>query len=424
MDVNTNLSALNEFFRLQISDQANQAAAVVQAPALSDAQMRDLLQGLADFNTGFSKTESGFGTTAIALPNIQPTSDMGSLSTADLLLLIRAESRKTTDLLIKNETDDIKAQEESIDVKREETNKQLDKAEQAMKKAESWGKAMKIAGGVLAALSVVATIMTFGAASATIIVAASLLMAVSMVPLPGTDGKTAADLGADGLSDLLQRMGMDEKAADWVAQGIILVLEIAAGIATGGAMSAKAVQGVGAEVATEVAEKVVEEAAEEVVEEAVEQVATEVGEKVAEQVAKEAAEEVFEKSDDVAKEAIDDTIREVGEKADDAIQKPANKLESMEVKAGVNLRKIELAGNVIKAGGDTVASTYDYKAQTANADAKELKATIAYLQGILEADADFVQMLMDISAKLDSGVATMVKNEFQANENRTYQAFS
>lgn len=417
MDVNTNLSALNEFFRLQISDQANQAAAVVQAPALSDAQMRDLLQGLADFNTGFSKTESGFGTTAIALPNIQPTSDMGSLSTADLLLLIRAESRKTTDLLIKNETDDIKAQEESIDVKREETNKQLDKAEQALKKAESWGKAMKIAGGVLAALSVVATIMTFGAASATIIVAASLLMAVSMVPLPGTDGKTAADLGTDGLSDLLQRMGMDEKAADWVAQGIILVLEIAAGIATAGAMSAKAVQGVGAEVAEKVSEEaaeqvakeVAEEAAKKVSEEAAEQVATEGGEKVAEQVAKEAAEEAAE---------------EVFKKSDDAIQKPANKLESMEVKAGVNLRKIELSGNVIKAGGDTVASTYDYKAQTANADAKELKARIAYLQGILEADADFVQMLMDISAKLDSGVATMVKNEFQANENRTYQAFS
>jgi len=474
MDTNTDLTALNAFFRLQINNQVNQAATTANTNQLSDAEMRDVLQDLAAFNTGLLRADPGLGANAVALPDVQPMSDMGSMSTADLLLLIRAESRKTTDLLVKNTTDGIKAQEASIDDKRIETNAKLDEAAKAMEKAERLGKVMKIGGAVLMVVSAVATIATMGAASPLLMVAMGVIIAASTIPVPGTDGQTLADLSADALSDLLQNMGMNEKAADRLALGIVMVVEIvasvgvasaaasAAGASTAANASANAastaaketVEEVGKEVAKEAmetveevgkkvakeaieeaGEKAVKEGADEIVEEAGEMAVKEGADKVVdeagEKAVKEGADKVVEEAGEkVVKEGADEVVEEVGEKAvkqgvgADDPDKAVKDLQKAVTKAGAVGQAIASAGDVAMGGVNIAAAKSEYNAQMANADIQELKATMAYLQGILESDAEFTQMLMDISAQLDGGVANIVNIESRANENRTYEAYS
>ena len=458
MDTNTDLAALNAFFRLQINNQVNQAATTANTNQLSDAEMRDVLQDLAAFNTGLLRADPGLGANAVALPDVQPMSDMGSMSTADLLLLIRAESRKTTDLLVKNTTDGIKAQEASIDDKRIETNAKLDEAAKAMEKAERLGKVMKIGGAVLMVVSAVATIATMGAASPLLMVAMGVIIAASTIPVPGTDGQTLADLSADALSDLLQNMGMNEKAADRLALGIVMVVEIvasvgvasaaasAAGASTAANASANAastaaketVEEVGKEVAKEametveeVGKKVAKEAIEEAGEKAVKEGADEIVEEAGEMAVKEGADKVVEEAGEkVVKEGADEVVEEVGEKAvkegvgADVPDKAEKELQKAVTKAGAVGQATASAGNVAMGGVNIAAAKSEYNAQMANADIQELKATMAYLQGILESDAEFTQMLMDISAQLDGGVANIVNIESRANENRTYQSYS
>jgi len=458
MDTNTDLTALNAFFRLQINNQVNQAATTANTNQLSDAEMRDVLQDLAAFNTGLLRADPGLGANAVALPDVQPMSDMGSMSTADLLLLIRAESRKTTDLLVKNTTDGIKAQEASIDDKRIETNAKLDEAAKAMEKAERLGKVMKIGGAVLMVVSAVATIATMGAASPLLMVAMGVIIAASTIPVPGTDGQTLADLSADALSDLLQNMGMNEKAADRLALGIVMVVEIvasvgvasaaasAAGASTAANASANAastaaketVEEVGKEVAKEametveeVGKKVAKEAIEEAGEKAVKEGADEIVEEAGEMAVKEGADKVVEEAGEkVVKEGADEVVEEVGEKAvkqgvgADDPDKAVKDLQKAVTKAGAVGQAIASAGDVAMGGVNIAAAKSEYNAQMANADIQELKATMAYLQGILESDAEFTQMLMDISAQLDGGVANIVNIESRANENRTYEAYS
>ena len=442
MDTNTDLAALNAFFRLQINNQVNQAATTANTNPLSDAEMRDVLQDLAAFNTGLLRSDPGLGANAVALPDVQPMSDMGSMSTADLLLLIRAESRKTTDLLVKNTTDGIKAQEASIDDKRIETNAKLDEAAKAMEKAERLGQVMKIGGAVLMVVSAAATIATMGAASPLLMAAMGVIIAASTIPVPGTDGQTLADLSADALSDLLQNMGMNEKAADWLALGIVMVVEIVAsmGVASSAAAGAGAsnAANASANAASTAAKETVEEVGKEVAKEAMETV-EEVGKKVAkeaieeagEKAVKEGADEVVEEAGEMAvKEGADEVVEEVGEKAvkegvgADVPDKAVKDLQRAAAKAGAVGQASASAGDVAMGGVNIVAAKSEYDAQMANADIQELKATMAYLQGILESDAEFTQLLMDISAQLDSGVAKIVNLESRANENRTYQSYS
>ena len=426
MDTNTDLAALNAFFRLQINNQVNQAATTANTNQLSDAEMRDVLQDLAAFNTGLLRSDPGLGANAVALPDVQPMSDMGSMSTADLLLLIRAESRKTTDLLVKNTTDGIKAEEASIDDKRIETNAKMDEAAKAMEKAERLGKVMKIGGSVLMVVSAVATIATMGAASPLLMASMGVILAASTIPVPGTDGQTLADLSAAALSDLLQNMGMNEKAADWLALGIVMVVEIVASVgvssAAASAAGASTAANASANAASTAAKETVEEVGKEVAKEAMETV-----EEVGKKVAKEAIEEAGEKA---VKEGADEVVEEAGEKAvkqgvgADDPDKAVRDLQTAVTKAGAAGQAASSAGNVAMAGVDIAAAKSEYDAQKANADIQELKATMAYLQGILESDAEFTQLLMDISAQLDSGVANIVNIESRANENRTYQAYS
>ena len=442
MDTNTDLTALNAFFRLQINNQVNQAATTANTNQLSDAEMRDVLQDLAAFNTGLLRADPGLGANAVALPDVQPMSDMGSMSTADLLLLIRAESRKTTDLLVKNTTDGIKAQEASIDDKRIETNAKLDEAAKAMEKAERLGKVMKIGGAVLMVVSAVATIATMGAASPLLMVAMGVIIAASTIPVPGTDGQTLADLSADALSDLLQNMGMNEKAADRLALGIVMVVEIVASVgvasAAASAAGASTAANASANAASTAAKETVEEVGKEVAKEAMETV-EEVGKKVAKEAIEEAGEKavkegadkvVEEAGEKVVKEGADEVVEEVGEKAvkqgvgADDPDKAVKDLQKAVTKAGAVGQAIASAGDVAMGGVNIAAAKSEYNAQMANADIQELKATMAYLQGILESDAEFTQMLMDISAQLDGGVANIVNIESRANENRTYEAYS
>lgn len=560
MDVKIQMQAMAEVLRAQIAgqlQQSNTAAVQTGDVTISDAELQAAVQELAAFNARLSTTSSGLGATPVSLPEIQSPGDMGSLSTADLLLLLRAEQRKTTELLVKVTSEAIAAQQKDIDAKKLETDAKLDEAKEKMDKAETWQKAIKWAGIALTVISVAATIFTMGAAAPLLIGAMVLLAAASTVPI--SDGKTAEDMLTDQVSKLLQALGMDEETADKFAGYWMMAVNLAASIALGGAAmqgTTKAVEEVAEETAEQVAEKVAKELSEaageeaakvvakegtgmaadvgaDVAKETVEEAAVEVAEDGAEVLAKEGtgkAAELGEKSsmdaiedvggavennvddlagatenlgeasqadlgsmavkseeavdvvddaleqvDDLAakgsqnsnapnsngsessasvKSGADDEIGNVDDAANDST-KTAKAQEGTDVKseadakvnddqelkealkkelkdevtqntfakAGKVMQQFAMAGDVAKSGAGIAETVYEYQANMANADVKELRALIEYLQQILQADADFIQVLTDIQAKLDAGASEVVNNEFRANEARTQEMF-
>ena len=110
-----------------------------------------------------------FGATALSLPNVVPVLDMAGMSTADLLQVIAAGRRETTQLLMATQMESIKALKQQIEASSNESISKLMDAAKSMEKAEHMQQAMKVvkwvALAVAAVVSVAAIVFSAGAAA-------------------------------------------------------------------------------------------------------------------------------------------------------------------------------------------------------------------------------------------------------------------
>jgi len=457
MDTNTatSLRGVTDFFRAQYVDPAGQEASTVgQTSALSAAQLAAYQQILADFNSGLVTARNELGATALSLPDVESAADMGALSTADLLQLLRSEARKTTALLVNTTLEGIAAQEATIAANGVKTDGELKEADDAIKKAQKLQEILNVVKWVVVGLSFLAAIATGGVAGLAMAGLMAALLVMSEVDVK--DDQSTIDLFTGWISSELQaNNGMDEAEADKAAMYIVLAIQLvltfgtAYYAATHGAVKgasdvAKASADVAVKTATAAADDVAASAmnsaaqvaddmavaavknAASVVDDAavsvVDDVAASVVDDVAASVVDDAAASVV---DDAAASVADDAAASVADDAaasvaDDVAAAPATATDRLKSVVQISARTTE----ALKAGGDVYVGYQNYEAGMANAEVEALKAMLAYLQSILQNDADFIQQIMAIQAQLDIGVAEIVNNEFRANENRTGQMYS
>ena len=473
MDTNTatSLRGVADFFRAQYVAPAGQEASTAgQTSALSAAQLAAYQQILADFNSGLVAARNELGATALSLPDVESAADMGALSTADLLQLLRSEARKTTALLVNTTLEGIAAQEATIAANGVKTDAQLKEADDAMKEAQKLQEILNVVKWVVAGLGFIAAIASGGVAG---LAMAGLMVALTLMnEVNVKDEQSTIELFTGWISSQLQaNHNMDEADADKLAMGIVvglqLILTLYAAYKVGVSQGAKAGAGAADDVATAAADKAasaVTAVADDVVVVAsktaadVSKVAADVAVKSATAVADDAAAAAIKAAsdaaddiatvaiknaanvaDDAAANILDDVanvaddaaaniLDDVANIADDAVatvagegaKVPGRSLETIKAAAAIALG----VTGITKAGGDAYVGVLNYEAGMANAEVEALKAMLAYLQSILQNEADFIQQLMAISAQLDVGVAEIVNNEFRANENRTGQMYS
>jgi hypothetical protein len=342
------------------ADAAKQAAAVAEAGGLTDVQLRELAGSLQSLNAGLTSLSDENGATAISLPTVETPTDMGALSTADLLQIIRAEVAKTTALLTSATIQAIKDQKEGIEARRAENTtkiqESIDAAAKAAEKAEkskALNLALKIFGGIAIAIMLVMGAVTGGATA--VIAVAMLAMFVTMTcmtEIKNKDGETGMDLfGKSCAKTFYSHLSPEEaekKGSEFASYFMMAVQAVVAIACIAGALGAAA--------------------------SALSQVPA------------------------MASKATAAALGPIAAKAGAVVQ-------------------IAQGATAISAGVVALQTAeLQYDADMAGAEVTKLKALIKMLETMLQGDTEFIQMLMELQAKLDAGVAEIVGAEAASNE--------
>lgn len=383
------------------ADAAAALAALQGGPAdleaLTDTQLRALAGKLSNLNAGLTTLTTELGSTAISLPKVAAPTDMGALSTADLLQLIRDEARKTTAMLTVATMEAIKAQQATIALKRDENNAASTDCIAKQKEAEELAKKMEALKWVMYALGGLAIIILAAAAvvtgGATLAVAAVVMAVMMTATTCLTEIKTDEDGNIDnengtstmerGMKDMAESCTDtffgDQKATDpegaaqngqitavSIMAALQLLIAIVAIVATLGA-AAPAVASTAASTAGSAA------------------VSTAVT----------AATTAAETAAVTAKTVADVT--------------------AMAAKAAAMVQILQGLTGMAQAGGNLAVADLQYDADMANVTVTQLKALIKMLEQLLEGDMEFIKMLQEIQAQLDSGCAEIVASETESN---------
>lgn len=427
METNTSLKGLTDFFRAQYDTNTTQTNASTDVTALSEVQMREVLQTLADFNAGLAVSLDDFGATAISLPKLTSAGDMGALSTADLLQLIRAEARKTTELLVMTTMESIAAQEKTIEANKASTDAKLQEAADKMAEAEKLMAVLNVVKWAVYALGFIAAAFTGGAAGIAIAAFSAVMIALSEIPVNDKDQSIIAS-GTDAMSKSLTKdfNGNEEKGSDW-ATGIMVGLQVTLSIAVIAMTLGAAAPGV-TSAATSQAGASAGKAAAEAAEVVAAQAAKVAGD-TARAAGKTAQQVLAAEQTAFAKTLMAEVNNSVQAIAKNAGETGLALAKESIIKAYSNaistIAKVMQGFGLISQAGTSIAvADANQDADLANADVTELKAMLDFLQSILESESEFIQMILALSAQLDAGVASVVNSEFQANENRTQEMFS
>lgn len=365
-----------------------QAAATAEAGGLTDVQMQELYTQLVQTNADLMALSDENGATAISLPSVASSTDMGALSTADLIQLIRAEVAKTTALLTAATAEAITAQQATIELKGQENTgkiqESIQKEKEAAEKAEKMkalSTIMKIFGGIATALGVLVAVATGGTAAVVIAVAlaAMYVTMTCMTEIQNENGETGMDLmGKSCAKSFYSHLPPEEAekkgaaAAGFIMMGIQLALCVAS-LANGALAAYKAFTAVTTSVATGGA----------------------AGASAGTTAATTAAAEAAKTATLETTKAVAKTIANLGKQLSTMVQG------GLQVASGVQAL-------------DVANSSYD--ASMAQAAVTELKAMIKMLEQILETDSAFLQMLMELLAKVDSFTADVVADEHASNQ--------
>jgi hypothetical protein len=323
--------------------------------------------------------------TSLSVPQIPPPPTQGNLSTSELIQKVRTEARKTALELIKATAQVIEAQKLEIAAKADAKIKEINENIKKQEEAEEKKKAMDILKYVMYAISalviaimavacVVSAPFSGGATLAvlTAVSAALLIATVCLSEIKNDDGKSAMDMGMEGMAKGFAKMwpneGPDKAKQNGMIFGAALMAYIQVAMA---AVMAVATLGSGTGSAVAFG-------------------ATAVG------------------------RSISSGLQAVSS----AVQTGLNvSLKTMETamkmtKVAMTVTSIIQAASTISSSSVKISAAVDeYKASIGRSKVEELKAMIKMLQTLLDKDMEFIKQLEEVQSKLDQGVATILKNE-------------
>lgn len=341
---------------------AAQAALTAEAGGLTDVQLRALANQLQAVNWGLTRMNDD-AATAISLPKVTAPTDMGALSTADLLQIIRAEVAKTTALLTSATIQAIKSQKETIEAKRAENTTKIQesidaaaKAAAKAEKAKALNLALKIFGGIAIAIMAVLGAVTGGATLVIAVAMVAMFVTMTcMTEIKNKDGETGMDLFGKSMAKTIAatQKGLTPEEAEkkgaaaaqyfmMAVQAVVCIACIA--VACGAAASLVA--------------------------------------QIPAMTAKAAA----------------------------------NTIATAAARAGAVVQIAQGATGAAAGVVSLQSAELQYDADMAKAEVTKLKALIKMLETMLQGDTEFIQMLMELQAKLDAAVAEIVKSETVSNE--------
>ena len=410
---------------------AGNAAGQAQLQGLSDVHLRELAFRLVDLRGGLATMNGDLGATAISLPNVASKTDMGALSTADLLQLFRAERAKTTAMLSAATMEAITAQQATMEIKRADNtakiNESIEKqkeAEELKKKMETLKWVMYALGGLAIAIMGVADLFTGGATLAVAAGIAALMMAATVCAteiktdengkIDNENGTSAMDKAMKWLgtafADLMTSM-RDMKENDPAMFGFLNGL---AAVATCGLSLIFTIP------ASIDEETLPDDKAGEI---------TAVSFMAALQIALAtlailatlgaAAPAVASTATSVAASTATSAATTAATTAASTAVTSANTLAnvtSAAARAAATLQLLSAMTGMAQGAGNIVAADMQYDADMANAMVTQLKAMIKMLEQLLQGDMEFIQLLVDLQAKLDAWVANIVATEHASAE--------
>jgi hypothetical protein len=394
-----------------------EAAKAAGAPDYEES-MRQMAAAPGGMLLGAGALPEDFGGTPISLPGLSaPTRaalDMGSLSTADLLQVLRTESRKTTELLLGATMESIKNLQSQIDINSASSIADLEKAAKAHDKAEKLQKIMNvvkwvaIAAGSIAAVA--AIVLTAGAAGPLIMAGISVAMLLTTTVLSQVkdeNGKSPMDTMMEGLAKGMQKLAASmDKQPEWlkvVEAAAAAVAAVALAVFVDPKTLSLTLPLVAMAAVSALPDKMMSE---EMKGQVMASIAM-VGVMVAVSVYAAGA------------------AASAGTASTSAIAGTAATTTS------ATSRLLAQAGTALQAlmeltqGGMGVAkSVVQFNADKAQAEVTALKEMVKMLQTLLDNDSSFIEMLADIQAQLDAGVAQVVALEHQTQENIDKDIFS
>jgi len=365
------------------NDQAtgSATAAAAEASDLSDVQLQELYTQLVAANAGLTVLSDDLGATAISLPTVASPGDLGALSTADLLQLIRAEVAKTTAMLVNATMEAITAQQATIEARGQENSLRIqesitaqEKAEAKAKKMEALNLALKIFGGIAVGIMLLAAIPSGGATlGIAVAMAASFVTMTCMAEIENENGETGMDLmGKSCAKTFYSDLPPEEAEAKGakLANGIMIALQVIVALGCVAASCPSIVAKVG---------------------------------------------ELAARAASGATTAVA-TATAVTNAASTTTSTLAATIGPLVAKAGAVLQVVQGSTGIAAGVMALDVAEAQYDASMANAEVTRLQALVRMLQQILEGESAFVTMLMELQAQLDAFVAGEVTDEHASNE--------
>ena len=388
---------------------AEQAKALGAGPEL-DELLRMMAANPPGMLTGTNPLFEDFGGTAVSLPAVAAPGDMGSLSTADLLQLLRTESRKTTELLMAATMQAIKTMQADIQANSDSSIAKLMDAARSQDKAEKMQAAMKVVKWVAVAAAVIigaaAVVVSSGAALPLVMAAVSLALMIGTTALgeiKDDEGVSVMDKAMKGLAKGMQ--GLSEKLgelpdwAQWAVVGVAAAAAVALAVFVDPKLLSVTLPMVAAMTVSALPDSVMNEEQKAQAMASILMIGTMVALSVYAAGASASA-------------------ASAGSQVFSAATMSAAR---MTVTAGTAVQGLL---QMVQGGMQIGTAVAQYNADKAQADVMALQELVKMMQTLLDSDSNFIQMLADIQAQLDAGVANVISLEHQTNEKIDTEAFS
>lgn len=396
----------------EVIDSAADALAV-QAKALGGPELEALLRQLAEappgMLTGTNPLFDDFAGTAISLPEVAAASDMGSLSTADLLLVIRDQSRKATELLMAATMEAIKSLQANIEANSNSSIAKLMEAAKAQGKAEDLQALLKVVKWVAVGAAVViggaSMVASGGLATPVVLAAVSLALTIGTMVLSEVKDENGVSVMDKAMKGLAKGMEKTSEAlntlpdwAQWLAVGVATGLAGIVAIADPKSLSIT-LPILAAMTVSALPDKLMSDEQKGQIMASILMIGVMVAASV---YAAGAATSAAPAATSVFSGSVGSVAKMVGS--------VGNMLQGLM--------------QMTQGGMQMATALNQYNADRAQADVTALQELVKMMQTLLDGDSTFIQTLADIQAQLDAGVAQIVSLEHQTNEKVNTEAYS
>ncbi len=384
-------------------------AAAVDQPDAATAPLHIPLPPLAPPELG----QGTFGGSAVDGPVLPPLSSMSNLSAADMIQIIRKEIKQIAEGLQQAQAQAIKSSQDTIEAKSKATieklNEAIGKLEEAQKIKDAMGIFNKVMYGVMGVMLALFTpmmaclpplaVLAWGAYAAYITVNEKdngKIMEDCMTKISEGFGVAWADEG----KEKQRENGMIAFTSTMATvQILIAIVTIIASVGTAAPAAASTA-------ATTTATSVALAASEAATTAATSAATT------AASTATAAATTAASTAASTATTAAT-TAASTASSAAATVASTASQVAGAAQKiAGV----VQIGVTIGTSSAKIAAGACDYQGTMMKADAEDTKAQIKMMQNLLKSEMDFLQQLVSVQAELDKGVAAILRDEHQTNQ--------